>query len=288
MALEHLLFFGSIEALVTVGVVAALARTQPELLAARPAAKPLRWLWAGLALLLLLTPLGALAPGTAWGEWSGEQLKTALGYAPGGLAHLGDTWKRRHARLLDPGRRQQLRRVPRWPAPYGVALVAGLAWGGGGLPLAAPRRGRRGEHCARARPRRPRARGRSLARKTADSVARSVADVLENEEIAARRGLLQRLDPRVKLATLVLFAVVASLVHSIWTLLGLVVVTVLLAAASRVPLLSFIRKVWLSAALLAFLVAVPSALSWFTPGTVAFQMGPSRSPSRGSSAWPPW
>ena len=62
MALEHLLFFGPIEALATMGVLAALARTQPELLAARPAARPLRWLWAGLALLLLLTPLGRARP----------------------------------------------------------------------------------------------------------------------------------------------------------------------------------------------------------------------------------
>ena len=134
-------------------------------------------------------------------------------------------------------------------------------------------------HCPRRR--RRAGRGRSLARKTADAVARSVADVLENEELAARRGLLQRLDPRVKLATLVLFAVVASLVHSIWTLLGLVVVTVVLAAASRVPVLSFIRKVWLSAALLAFLVAAPSALSWFTPGRSSSRSDPSRSPQPG-------
>ena len=49
--------------------------------------------------------------------------------------------------------------------------------------------------------------GRSLARKTADSVAGAITDVLQNEETAARPGLLQRLDPRVKLLTLVLFAV---------------------------------------------------------------------------------
>ena len=123
-------------------------------------------------------------------------------------------------------------------------------------------------------PPQPPGRGRSLARKTADAVARSITDVLQNEELAARRGLLQRLDPRVKLVTLVLFAVVASLVHSIWTLLALVAVTVVLAALSRVPVPSFIRKVWLSAGLLAFFIAMPSALSWFTPGAVAFQIGP--------------
>ena len=170
------------------------------------------------------------------------------------------------------------------PARVGVALVAALAWGAAAFLAPAGRGRRRGD----ARPPRRAGRGRSLARKTADAVARSVTDVLQNEELAARPGLLQRLDPRVKLATLVLFAVVASLVHSVWTLLGLVVVTVVLAAASRVPVLSFIRKVWLSAALLAFLVAIPSALSWFTPGPSSSTSGRSRSPSRACSAWPPW
>ena len=89
---------------------------------------------------------------------------------------------------------------------------------------------------------------------------------MENEELAARAGLLQRLDPRVKLVSLVLFAVAVSLVHAIWALVAFVVVTVVLAAASRVPVLSFVRKVWLSAGLLAFLIALPSALAWFTPG----------------------
>jgi cobalt/nickel transport system permease protein len=116
--------------------------------------------------------------------------------------------------------------------------------------------------------------GRSLARKTAASVAGAITDVLQNEELAARPGLLQGLDPRVKLLTLVLFAVTASLVHAVWALLALVAVTLVLAAASRVGVGSFARKVWLSAGLLALLIALPSALSVFTPGTVVISLGP--------------
>jgi len=116
--------------------------------------------------------------------------------------------------------------------------------------------------------------GRSLARKTADSVARAVTDVLQNEALAARPGLLQRLDPRIKLLTLVLFAVSASLVHSVWLLIALIGVTIVLAAASRVGVASFARKVWLSAGLLAFLVAAPSAMRVFTPGPVVVPLGP--------------
>jgi len=116
--------------------------------------------------------------------------------------------------------------------------------------------------------------GRSLARKTADSVARSVTDVLQNEELAGRPGLLQRLDPRVKLLTLLLFAVATSLVRSVWVLVALIGLTMILAAASRVGVGSFMRKVWLSAGLFAFLIALPSALDVFTPGSVLVTLGP--------------
>ncbi|MCX6373928.1 MAG: energy-coupling factor transporter transmembrane component T [Actinobacteria bacterium] len=98
--------------------------------------------------------------------------------------------------------------------------------------------------------------------------------MLQNEELAARPGLLQRLDPRIKLLTLVLFAVTTSLVHSLWVLIALIGVTIALAAASRVGIASFERRVWLTAGLLALLVAAPSALRIFTPGPVAVSLGP--------------
>jgi energy-coupling factor transporter transmembrane protein EcfT len=116
--------------------------------------------------------------------------------------------------------------------------------------------------------------GRSLARKTADSMARSVTDVLQNEVLAGRPGLLQRLDPRVKLLTLLLFAVTTSLVRSVWVLVVLIGLTMVLAAASRVGVGSFARKVWLSAGLLALLIALPSALDVFTPGPALVTLGP--------------
>jgi energy-coupling factor transporter transmembrane protein EcfT len=105
-------------------------------------------------------------------------------------------------------------------------------------------------------------------------VARSVTDVLQNEELAGRPGLLQRLDPRVKLLTLLLFAVTTSLVRSVWVLVALIALTMTLAAASRVGVGSFARKVWLSAGLLALLIALPSALDVFTPGPAIASLGP--------------
>jgi len=50
-------------------------------------------LWIGLTVLILLTPLGLLAGGTAWGEWASEELRQLLGYVPEGLARLEGIWK---------------------------------------------------------------------------------------------------------------------------------------------------------------------------------------------------
>ena len=269
MALEHLLFFAPIEAIVTMGVVAALARSEPALLENKPAARPLRWLWAGIGVLILLTPIGALAPGTAWGEWGSQELKATIGYAPANLEKLGGLWRSAMPGYATPGISNALLGYL-IAAVVGTALTVGVAFTVGAL-LA--RRGEAQPPEVPSATRRGGGGGRSLARKTADSIAHAITEVLQNEELAARPGLLQRLDPRIKLLTLVLFAVTASLVHSVWVLVALIGVTSVLAAASRVGVGSFERKVWASAGLLAFLIAAPSAMQIFTPGPVVVPLG---------------
>ena len=46
-----------------------------------------------LGLLILLTPLGLLAEGTAWGEWGQEELRKMLGFVPQGIATAEHWWK---------------------------------------------------------------------------------------------------------------------------------------------------------------------------------------------------
>jgi len=132
MALEHLLFFGVVEAIVTMGVVAALARTEPELLQMMPAAKPLRWLWAVVGVLILLTPIGVLAPGTAWGEWGSDQIQSRLGYVPSGFDKLGGLWKAAMPDYTTPGVSNTMLGYL-IAAVVGVALCVGIAWGAGAL-----------------------------------------------------------------------------------------------------------------------------------------------------------
>jgi cobalt/nickel transport system permease protein len=115
---------------------------------------------------------------------------------------------------------------------------------------------------------------RSLARRTADTIAAAVSEVLENDELASSKGLMQALDPRIKLVSIVLVAVAASFVHSIAMLTVLVVATMLLAKLSHVGVASFARKVWSSAGVFALLLAAPSATAWITRGAVLVPLGP--------------
>ncbi|WP_338825825.1 putative fused nickel transport protein LarMN [Moorella thermoacetica] len=104
MALAHVLIAGPAEGIVTGLVIRYLQRVNSGLLRVYPATgavvaaqamgdgaslKKLAW---GLVILVLLSPLGLLAAGTAWGEWSPEDLQQILGFVPPGLARLATTW----------------------------------------------------------------------------------------------------------------------------------------------------------------------------------------------------
>lgn len=100
MMVPHLLVAGFIEAAFTGGVVAYLERAHREVLEAAETQAPVQMpkrvaltLWIALAVLVILTPLGLLAAGTAWGEWGLEELKElGLGFIPQGLERLGSLW----------------------------------------------------------------------------------------------------------------------------------------------------------------------------------------------------
>jgi cobalt/nickel transport system permease protein len=115
-------------------------------------------------------------------------------------------------------------------------------------------------------PERRRHRRRSLARRTAATINRAIAELLENEETARMPGLLQRLDPRIRLLTVVLLGVTASFLHTIPTLVLVIVVTMMLARASRVSAASFALRVWSTAGLFAVLIAAPATTGWVSPG----------------------
>src|SRR5512146_2508394 len=107
MMIGHLTIAGFAEAALSGGMIAYLQSTKSSLLntaafatqrAAQPtgASHPIgstqatsEWkLWAAVSSLLILTPLGTLAVGTAWGEGSAD----SFAKAPAGLARLSSIW----------------------------------------------------------------------------------------------------------------------------------------------------------------------------------------------------
>jgi cobalt/nickel transport system permease protein len=102
MVIPHALIASVVEGAVTALIVAYLMRANlPALEIVDKTQISLetgsfaRWrtLWTGLAALVVITPVGLLAPGTAWGEWGGEELtKLGLSFVPKGLAQLSGLW----------------------------------------------------------------------------------------------------------------------------------------------------------------------------------------------------
>lgn len=125
MMLAHLTIAGLAEGITSAGLVAWLQRSNPDLLrfTARSRVQPdttglagvvekggwfsTRWLWLGMAVLMVATPLGLLATAEAWGEWGPDAFASeqgravistqSLGHAtpahtPAGLERLSSVW----------------------------------------------------------------------------------------------------------------------------------------------------------------------------------------------------
>ena len=102
MVIPHVLIASVVEGLVTALVVAYLQRANHPVLQINQMSQiafeqsrlsTWRGLWIGLAVLVVATPLGLLAPGTAWGEWGAEGLANlGLSFIPAGLARLSSLW----------------------------------------------------------------------------------------------------------------------------------------------------------------------------------------------------
>jgi cobalt/nickel transport system permease protein len=119
MMIGHLAIAGIAEAAISAGLVAYLQAADPAMLRAtsgladesvpklESSPRTLRKLWITVALLMLLTPVGILAAGTAWGEWSASRFATAEGRTsianasgqqpapdttPAGMQRLSSVW----------------------------------------------------------------------------------------------------------------------------------------------------------------------------------------------------
>ncbi len=137
MVIPHMLIASVVEGAVTALVVAYLQRAnrpllelveKPGLAAQVGGFRRMRGLWVGLVAMIVATPLGLLAPGTAWGEWSAQELAhRGLGFVPQGLAKLESLWGAPLARYDLPALgNANLGYL--LSAVLGIGLVAAVTW----------------------------------------------------------------------------------------------------------------------------------------------------------------
>ena len=89
--------------------------------------KKLTWLWIGLGILGIASPLGLLASGTAWGEWGKDAIVQMLGYVPEGFSKLSEIWKAPFADYTLRGTPDHIGYII--SAFIGMIVIIGLTWG---------------------------------------------------------------------------------------------------------------------------------------------------------------
>ena len=254
MLAGHLTFAGLAELVISSGLMAWLQRVDPSLLRLTapdapdretPAAAqtgrsswPPAWkLWLVVGILVILTPLGILAAGGAWGEWGLGDFANP----PRGLARLAGLWTAPLARYA-PGFISNPSIGYLISAVVGVALIIAL----GLLVWWFSRKAVR--HRA------------NFIERTLRSLLRAFDHALFAEQAAERSGLLQRLNARVKLIGIALLIFAAVALHQLSILGALFGACVLVAMLSRISFRELALRVWIGVLAFTGLIALPAIL----------------------------
>ena len=268
---SHVLIFGIVECTLTALIVAYLQKNDPALLRLSvmnkrkklempelretPSAdqdrtkRSQKKLWVFVIILIIIAPLGIIAGGTAFGEWSSSVLQALLGYTPAGIQGGEGLWNAPFVGYgfgnLDPN-------IGYWiSAIIGVGLIIGV------LILLQKSLSRKGTTH-----RRP----HQFIEKTLNNVAEMVESSFLSDHYASRAGALQSLDPRAKVIGFLALLVAVNIFQDFRIIIAFYVITLVLAALARIPMSFFLKRVWLVIPLFAGIVAVPAMLNIFTPG----------------------
>ncbi|HET6383491.1 MAG TPA: cobalt transporter CbiM [Armatimonadota bacterium] len=295
MLLAHLTLAGAAEAAVSGMAVAFLLRTDPVLLnSAEQRDSSGSQAWIGVGLLVALAPLGLLASGSAFGEYSTEDLKKIWGFIPPGMNRLAGLW--RSAPLPGYGFPHA---TGGWQhaAGYWISAMIGVAAAGALCCLLARALRRRDPVAAtqiragqpapeqvessvmaghvpawllQMEPGPPCAPGGTLRRtsfleKTLTDTAALARQMLFSDSLSRQPGLLQKIHPRVKVIAFAAALLAAGTIHHPVCLFALAAAAMLLAVLSGIPLRLFGLRLALLAAFVCA-TALPAIFNIITPG----------------------
>jgi cobalt/nickel transport system permease protein len=103
--------------------------------------------------------------------------------------------------------------------------------------------------------------------KSIRQMEKTISEELATEYFAKLNGLLQGIDPRVKLISVISIIILTGITRSISVLLGLWIFTGVLMFYSHLPVFSLQKRIWGLIPVFSFLAAVPGMFNVFLDGT---------------------
>ena len=113
-------------------------------------------------------------------------------------------------------------------------------------------------------------RSRGVVERSLSSFVDALQHAFYAEQLAKQNGLLQRLDPRVKILAILPLIVVAALARQLWVIAALFAIAVAIAFLSKVPLRTLARRVWFGVLMFTGFVSVPAL--FLTPGRPIYNL----------------
>lgn len=108
--------------------------------------------------------------------------------------------------------------------------------------------------------------------KTIDGIFSFLQEAFVSESFSRRDGLLQSLDPRAKLISILVVIFAASLISDLKVLIFIYLLTLVFSYLSKIEILFFIKRVWLFIPIFAGIIAIPMIFNVFFPGDPLVQL----------------
>jgi cobalt/nickel transport system permease protein len=108
--------------------------------------------------------------------------------------------------------------------------------------------------------------------KTIDGIFGFLEEAFISESFSRRDGLLQSLDPRAKLVSILAVIFATSLIGDLRLLIFVYLLTLLFSYLSKIDVWFFIKRVWLFIPIFAGIIAIPMIFNIFFPGDPLVQL----------------
>lgn len=115
-----------------------------------------------------------------------------------------------------------------------------------------------------------RKKSRGAVERTIASFVNTMEHAFFAEELAKKDGLLQRMDPRVKILAILPLILIAALAKRLWVIAVLFAIAVAVALLSKIPLGTLAKRVWLGVLTFTGFISLPAL--FLTPGRAIYTL----------------